>query len=104
MDFPAPTTPPFSNDGTLVEFPQDSQQNMRTLGSISGTDDDDNTDDDVNWEVTSKIQAHQAATGRSETTLEATRLDSKLSTRFGGASYIELIVKNWKNHYCNCSH
>lgn len=45
-----------------------------TFGSISGMDDDDNTDDDVNLEVTSKRFAHQTATGRSEITLQPTRL------------------------------
>lgn len=60
----APTTTLFTNEGTLVEFTQDSQKNRHMFGSISGMDDDDNADDDVNWEVTSKSLAQQAATER----------------------------------------
>lgn len=62
MDFMVPTTTLFTNEGTLVEFPQDSQQNRHMFGCIRGMD-DDNANDDVNWEVTSKSLAHQAATG-----------------------------------------
>lgn len=74
-----------------------------TFGYISGMD-DDNTDDDVNWEVTSKSFARQAATGRSEITVEPTRLDFKLWTRIRSTSPIELIHINWKSYYCNCYH